>query len=230
VTGLDVPTTVSTPRRGLAWWEILLMALGCAFIFLVIVWLWRRRARKQRAQRTAKFAAKRQLDPVGWRWRLLRFGEKFFGHRASRRAGAQPESLPPIEGEAVKMAKMRAAEEARDGRDMDKLLANYEYPRSEVRHHHHHHLHVQREHERNSSLSDASTLSAPSLYSQVTGLPHRVPEPKEPVKSSPRDITSRFSTSTIDDYYTSPSPMPVPSTSHSRTGSKNPFSKNPFWK
>ncbi|KAJ7889227.1 TNFR/NGFR cysteine-rich region family protein [Mycena leptocephala] len=208
VTGLNAPTTISTPRRGLAWWEILLMALGCAFIFLVIVWLWRRRARKQRAQRTAKFAAKRQLDPPA--------------------RPPQPESLPPIEGEAVKMAKIRAAEEARDGRDMDKLLANYEYPREEVRHHHHHHLHVQREHERNSSLSDASTLSAPSLYSQVTGLPHRVPEPKEPVKSSPRDITSRFSTSTIDDYYTSPSPMPVPSTSHPGLGQRIHFPRIRF--
>ncbi|KAJ7669429.1 TNFR/NGFR cysteine-rich region family protein [Mycena polygramma] len=226
VSGISAPTATSTPRRALAWWEILLMALGCAFIFLVIVWLWRRRARKQRAQRTAQFAAKRQLDPVGWRWRLLRFGEKLFGHRASRRAHAQPEALPPIEGEAVKLAKMRAAEEATDERDMDKLLANYEYPRSERsrdnrqhhHHHHHHNLHFQqREHERQSS---ASTLSAPSLYSQVTGMPARVPDPKEPVRSR-RDITSRFSVSTLDDYYLTPTaPPPKPD---SRTGSKNPF-------
>ncbi|KAJ6572174.1 insulin-like growth factor binding protein [Mycena capillaripes] len=226
VTGLDAPTAIAAPpRRALAWWEILLMALGCAFIFLAIVWLWRRRARKQRAQRTAKFAAKRQLDPVGWRWRLLRFGEKLFGHHASRRAE------PVVEGEAVKLAKMRAAEEASDERDMDKLLANYEYPRGEVRsqqqqhHHHHHHLHLQREREREHARnSSASTLSAPSLYSQVTGLPQRVPEPKEPVRAN-RDITSRFSTSTIDDYYLTPAPapLPAPSTSNSRTGSKNPF-------
>ncbi|KAF7348623.1 Extracellular matrix protein FRAS1 [Mycena venus] len=225
VSGIDAPTAIATPKRALAWWEILLMALGCAFIFLVIVWLWRRRARKQRAERTARFAAQRQLDPVGWRWRLLRFGEKLFGHRASRRA--KPNISNPITGESesVQMAKMRAAEEARDARDMDKLLANYEYPRprGEVRVQHFHH-HFQRDnagHERPSSLSSTSTLSAPSLYSQVTGKPHRVPEPKEPVKQTPRDITSRFSTSTIDEYYLNPPPPPPPTSS--RTGSKNPF-------
>jgi len=212
------------------------MALGCAFIFLVIVWLWRRRARKQRQERTKLFAKQRQLDPVGWRWRLLRFGEKLFGHRASRRANPPPVISNPMggEGEAMQMAKMRAAEEARDARDardMDKLLANYEYPRStrvgEVRVQHFHHHHLPREHGRHESTS---TLSAPSLYSQVTGMPHRVPEPKEPVKdkstgsSSRRDIItqsqSRFSTSTIDEYYLNPPPPPTTTTK----------SKNPFWR
>ncbi|KAJ7512376.1 TNFR/NGFR cysteine-rich region family protein [Mycena galericulata] len=220
-TGIDAPTTVSSSKRPLAWWEILLMALGCAFIFLVVVWLWRRRARKQRAQRTAQFAAQRKLDPVGWRWRLLRFGEKLFGHRKSRRA--QPQ-LDPIEGEGetVKMSKMRAAEEARDARDMDKLLASYEYPRAEVHHHHHHQHQFQSPgHDRHDS---ASTLSAPSLYSQVTGMPHRVPEPREPLRSSARDITvaSRFSDgSTLDAYYLTPTRAPPVPTSTSR---------NPFWK
>ncbi|KAK7059770.1 extracellular matrix protein FRAS1 [Favolaschia claudopus] len=205
VSGIDTPTTVSSPRRPLAWWEILLMTLGCAFIFVIVLWLWRRRARKQRAQRTTQFAQQRRLDPVGWRWRLIRFGEKLFGHR-----------------ETIRLANMRAAEEARDARDMDKLLANYEYPRGEVRvqHHHHHHLHPQ--HERQTSLSSTSTLSAPSLYSQVTGNPHRAPVPKEPVKSSSttkRDITSRFSTSTIDDYYLNDAPTKL----DSKAGSKNPF-------
>ncbi|KAJ7245392.1 insulin-like growth factor binding protein [Mycena haematopus] len=212
-TGINAPTVLSAPRRALAWWEILLMALGCAFIFLAIVWLWRHRARKQRAQRTARFAETRQLDPVGWRWRLLRFGEKLFGHRKSRRAQPSPPKIsnPMQQSEA----------EARDARDMDKLLANYEYPRGErVQHYHHHHLDVQRGHDRGDSLSTTSTLSAPSLYSQVTGKPHRVPEPKEPIKSG-RDIpVSRFSTSTIDEYYLNPAPLPP---KDSRTGAKNPF-------
>ncbi|KAJ6608209.1 insulin-like growth factor binding protein [Mycena sp. CBHHK59/15] len=215
VSGINTPTALSAPpRRALAWWEILLMALGCAFIFLVVVWLWRRRARKQRATRTAKFAATRQLDHEGWRWRLVRLGERLFGHRASRKV--------PGETEAVKMARMRAAEEARDARDMDKLIDSYAYPRGEVHHHHHHNQYRLDEGDR------ASQLSAPSLYSQVTGMPHRMPEPREPVKSSHRDITSRFSGSTLDDYYltpTRPPPQPAPSasTSNSRTGSKNPF-------
>ncbi|KAJ7676455.1 insulin-like growth factor binding protein [Mycena rosella] len=216
VTGLDAPTAIAAPtKRALAWWEILLMALGCAFIFLAIVWLWRRRARKQRAQRTAQFAARRQLDPVGWRWRLLRFGERLFGHRASK---PKVNKANVGEPEAVKMAKMRAAEEARDARDMDKLLASYEYPRAEVQHHHHHHV-LQHGHARHESV--ASSLSAPSLYSQVTGMPHRVPEPREPVRDA---AASRFSASTIDAYYLTPTQAPpLPSTSNSRTGSKNPF-------
>ncbi|KAJ7863805.1 TNFR/NGFR cysteine-rich region family protein [Mycena olivaceomarginata] len=221
--GIDAPTAAAAPRRALAWWEILLMALGCAFVFIGIVWLWRRRARAQRAQRTARFARTRQLDAVGWRWRLVRFGERLFGHRASRRAQAETQkktiSSPLPESEAVQMAKIRAAEEASDARDMDKLLANYDYPRAQHSHvHHHHHQHLSRDnvngHGRNESVSTASTLAAPSLYPQVTGMPHRVPEPKEPLRSSSRDVTSRFSGSTIDEYYEPP------------TKAK----KNPFWR
>ena len=40
------------------------------------------------------------------------------------------------------------------------------------------------------SLSDASSHSAPSMYSQMTGLPHKVPEPRQPLRS-------RFSMSTF---------------------------------
>ena len=36
ITGLTSPTVVDT-RRPLEWWEILLMALGCAFIFLMFL-------------------------------------------------------------------------------------------------------------------------------------------------------------------------------------------------
>lgn len=192
----------------LAWWEILLMALGCAFIFLAIVWLWRRRARKQRVQRTAQFAAQRRLGPGGWRWRLLRFGERLFGHRASRLA------QPAEQEESVKMAQMRAVEEARDGRDMDKLLAAYEYPRTEVRHHHpQHHSQQGLGHARPESVT--SSLSAGSLYSQMTGMPHRVPEPREPVRH-----VSRFSGSTLDACLT-----PARAT----LSKPKPKSKNPFW-
>ncbi|KAH9483647.1 Furin-like protease 2 [Psilocybe cubensis] len=81
ISGLGDPTVINT-RRPLAWWQILLMALGCAFIFVVIVMLWRRRAKKQRAKRTAMFAAAKKIDRPGrWRDRLVRFGERFFGHR-----------------------------------------------------------------------------------------------------------------------------------------------------
>ncbi|KAG2356532.1 insulin-like growth factor binding protein [Suillus spraguei] len=76
--GLSTPITTTTQR--LQWWEILLMALGCAFIFVTFLYCWRRRARKQRAKEIAAFASAKALHKQNWRWRLARFGERLFGH------------------------------------------------------------------------------------------------------------------------------------------------------
>ncbi|KAH8828150.1 TNFR/NGFR cysteine-rich region family protein [Flagelloscypha sp. PMI_526] len=90
VSGIDTPIVV---KKKLEWWQILLMALGCAFIFLVIVWIWRRRARKQRTKQTKTFAQRKFGSGLSdWKWRLVRFGEKLFGHRKSTRV--YPDSLP----------------------------------------------------------------------------------------------------------------------------------------
>jgi len=197
ISGLTTPVTITT-RRPLEWWQILLMALGCAFIFLVIVWLWRRRAKKQRAKQTAVFASAKSLKG-DWRWRLVRFGEKLFGHTASRR-------VVPTESESVRLTKLRAAEEARLGRDMDKLMGSYHSkPPSPLRTNGHHH----RIAGDGRSLSDSSQLSAPSIYSQMTGIPRRTPEPRQPTRGDPH---SRFSSSTLDSL--------EPPTN----------SRNPFWK
>ncbi|CAK5272781.1 unnamed protein product [Mycena citricolor] len=50
--GIDAPTTgtANTTRRRLAWWEILLMVLGCVFILVMVLWLLRRRAKNARAK------------------------------------------------------------------------------------------------------------------------------------------------------------------------------------
>lgn len=191
ITGLSDPTTVIETKRRLAWWEILLMALGCAFIFLVVLLLWRRRARKQRAKRTAKFAEAKKLDPkTNWRWRLVRFGEKLFGHRASKRV--QPES------EELRLIRMREAEEARHYNDMDKLIGSYQYPPSRQASQssrapstlpslHGHRL----------ERSTASQLSGPSIYSQVTGKPRRTAESRQPVKNNLLNPQTRYSSSTL---------------------------------
>ncbi|KAF8647869.1 hypothetical protein AX16_006503 [Volvariella volvacea WC 439] len=79
ITGLDNPTVVDEPKQSLSleWWQILLMALGCAFIVLLILMCWRRRARKKREERTKMFAEARGLNDRsrvwGWGWRLRRF-------------------------------------------------------------------------------------------------------------------------------------------------------------
>ena len=181
VSGLNQPTIITSSHR-LAWWQILLMALGCAFIFLVVIWLVRRHRRKQRAKRAAMVTTK-----TGWRWKLIRFGEKLFCHARSRRV--------PVED--VKLTRLRMAEEAirpasfapSEGEaDLVKLIGSYNRPETS-RYYTNHHDRVPLADQR--SLSDASSQhSAPSMYSQVTGLPRKVPDPRQPLKS-------RFSTSTF---------------------------------
>lgn len=199
------------------------MALGCAFIFVVILMLWRRHARKRRAKATAMFATAKQLDrPGGWRWRLMRFGERLFGHNRSRRA-------PTPDAEPVRMEKLRAAEEARYtddpdarySRDMDKLLNAYDYSRAgssrgpsplpSLRDYPHAPV-ARRPGEHAAHRFSAASLSNDSLYSHVTGLPRAGPTPRQPVRSNPRDLLpSRFSDSTSGHHLSpAPSPPPVP--------------------
>ncbi|KAI0648425.1 hypothetical protein C8Q79DRAFT_955404 [Trametes meyenii] len=122
ITGIDTPISTSPSsnttvvKRPLKWWEILLMALGCAFIFVFFLMCWRRRMRKRRAAATATFAAAKNLNHSrSWRYRLARFGERLFGHRKGQRW------MLPKEDEAIRLEKLRAAEEARYGHDMEKL-------------------------------------------------------------------------------------------------------------
>ncbi|KAK7063843.1 extracellular matrix protein FRAS1 [Favolaschia claudopus] len=201
------PATTTSSARPLAWWEILLMTLGCAFIFLLVLMCWRRRARKRRAQRTAAFAAQKRLDPkTNWRWRLLRFGEKLFGHRRSRRA--QAAAPPPIttedmESEAIQLMKMRNAEEARHHNEMEKLqlFGAYEYSRAGS---------TRSSHRPPSSLPSlsgrgrdhlkhhndvAEQVSRASMYSQATGEPRKAPEPRQPVNKNLLTTLARYPSS-----------------------------------
>lgn len=247
ITGLDTPTVVTNSgKHALEWWQIPLMALGCAFIFLVIVWLFRRRARKARAKRTAAFAFAqggvppstgtswwwrlkraivwgRSTSPSttrrnvlvrnspphpataplggrggggGWKWRLVRWGEKLFGHRKSQRVFYDTQSQPqrtykisePFgmtrNAESMRLQRLRAAEEARRGEeDYDMLLGQYDYPRpgdgegapaatsdSAMKK------------GNNWNRSGDSLMSAPSIYSLMTGMPRKGPDPRIPVK------------------------------------------------
>ncbi|KAJ3723967.1 insulin-like growth factor binding protein [Lentinula raphanica] len=201
ITGLTQPTVVTqSSSTRLQWWEILLMALGCTFIFLAVIWCWRRRARKQRAKRTQAFAQAKNLDQsTSWRWRLVRFGEKLFGHRASKRA--HPKPAPELsslleDSEALKLMRLRNAEEARHHQEMEKLMliSDYQYP-PEKRSSYYPpsvlpSLYDTRRH-LNAPDTSVNRLSGPSIYSQVTGTPRNGPEAKQPVKKDL--LTSRFS-------------------------------------
>ncbi|TFK41682.1 TNFR/NGFR cysteine-rich region family protein [Crucibulum laeve] len=226
VTGLTTPTQ-SSAKRSLEWWQILLMALGCAFIFLAFIWCCRRRQRKQRAKRTEMFAqgAVATQGKSSWRWRLLRFGEKLFGHNRSRKI--QVVVPRRQESEAYKLTKLRSAEEARPQRveeeegeeDIVQLIGSYQYarpptPPSRNQMQYQYRTEQQREAAGlHRSVSNASQMSAPSIYSQMTGMPRRVPDPRQPLK---KDLTSRFSSSTLS------------SDHHLRPPVEN--GKNSFWK
>jgi len=162
------------------------MALGCAFIFLLVLMLCRRRMRKRRAKHTDAWAEAKRLDhKKSWRWRLLHAGEKFFGHRAS----SPPISLDGVESEETKLTKMRKAEEARA--HLDDIIGAYEYSR---------------EGSTRSSRSSNTPSVLPSfagernikrdprnliteitrgsMYSVVTGKPRTAPEPRQPVNKN----------------------------------------------
>jgi hypothetical protein len=182
--GLSTPITTTTTQR-LQWWEILLMALGCAFIFVAFLYCWRRRARKQRAKETAAFASAKALHKQSWRWRLARFGERLFGHNRS----------PRPESEEIALWKLRAAEEARHHKEMEKLIGAHEHSRSGSGRSSSLHPYKRRGSHDYSDANSCNRLSAGSMYSQVTGMVRSGPEPRQPVKSNP--VTSRFSTTTL---------------------------------
>jgi hypothetical protein len=205
------------------------MALGCAFIFVLVLMCWRRRARKQRAQRTAMFASAKKLNQKSnWRWRLVRFGEKLFGHNASRRAAVLPIHRPQ-DNEHAKLQKMREAEDVRHDLEMDDLLDSYNYSKAESR--------LSRAPSSLPSLhknratkfralhppSHSNRLSGHSLYSEVTGKPRQMPEPRQPIRkdlldprySSSSTLSSSFSIWTRERdrvLATVPPPVPQPPT------------------
>ncbi|KAJ2927120.1 hypothetical protein H1R20_g10018, partial [Candolleomyces eurysporus] len=88
ITGLGDPTKVEGGRK-LEWWQILLMALGCAFIFVAFLWCCRRRARKQRAKKTAMFAKGKGIQKGSWNWGKLAAGWKLlFSRNKNSKRGA----------------------------------------------------------------------------------------------------------------------------------------------
>ncbi|KAH9890512.1 insulin-like growth factor binding protein [Cubamyces lactineus] len=234
LTGIDSPISNSNTtvvKRPLQWWEILLMALGCAFIFVCFLMCWRRRMRKRRAAATANFAAAKNLNhSKGWRYRLVRFGERLFGHKKSQRW-----MVPPEHEEDIRMEKLRAAEEARYGRDveklrressmrtdrdLEKLIGSYEYSRAgssrapsplpSLRDYDgDRHSHKASSHGSDPRARVANDLAQESLYSQVTGQPRRAPEPRQPVRNAADLLPSRFSNTTYSSWLT-PDPTPGP--------------------
>ncbi|TEB31330.1 hypothetical protein FA13DRAFT_1688046 [Coprinellus micaceus] len=146
ISGLSNPTVV---KAKLQWWQILLMVLGCVFIFVAFLWCCRRRARKQRAKKTAVFAQGKGIHRRTWKWGMLAAGwRKLFKRKP--KAGQQSE-LPiaynhhevtsrgrPVSyarGEDIKMSNLpksggSAKHERRQTRDdVDSYIDAYNYSR-----------------------------------------------------------------------------------------------------
>ena len=162
--------------------------------------LWRRHARKRRAKATALFASAKRLDrPLGWRGRLVRFGERLFGHRRTHLARAQPHAPYAYAiSKPMPMDELRVAEEAQHERDVDKLLDAYDYSRAGSSrgpsplpslHDYGHAPDTKRPLDAPHRLS-AFSLSNESLYSHVTGQPRTGPQAS--TLSALADNTSRI--------------------------------------
>ena len=231
-TGLTEPTVING-HYSLAWWEILLMALGCAFIFIVILMLWRRRARKQRAKQTAMFASAKRLDGGnGWRWHLGQLRERLFGkkmqaydtevlpmayHDDPRRYDVLSHSHISVSpSRDHKLKKLRNMEDKSMNRhasdDLDKFIGHYEdtIPSSSSR--------------TPSTLSNMDDhypvhhprrIERDSLYSEVTGNQRHTPEPRQPLRRDPTGTSNLMKHPVLIDLETceekvAPPSLPLP--------------------
>ncbi|TEB23598.1 hypothetical protein FA13DRAFT_1797917 [Coprinellus micaceus] len=114
VSGIETPTKA---KLKLEWWQILLMVLGGVFILVIIIWCcWRRRRQKnQKNQKKTKEFEPGVKKSTGWRWRLIRFGEKLFSHKRSVKVenSTSPGKSTAGQRGSFQMDQLKAAEEAR---------------------------------------------------------------------------------------------------------------------
>ncbi|KAI0303293.1 insulin-like growth factor binding protein [Multifurca ochricompacta] len=220
ITGIDTPAITNTGGGGsggrrLAWWEILLMVLGCTFIFVCILALFRRRMRAKRAQRTAAFAAAKNIDArgAGWRAKLA----SFFSLGGSR--------IPKEEKVALRVARLQHLEEERHMAALGKLGVGISGGGSGGSG-----LPSRYAHSRRLSTTGGDT---DSFYSQVTGLPPRAPVPRQPVNEHTveRERSSRYSGTTISSAKSITEAQRgggywfAPAGTGTSGGSRNPFQK-----
>ena len=152
----------------------------------------------------------RNRGQTSLRWGLVRFLDGVFGCRRTRTRRVRPGDivhLGPSEGAESLNGRLREMEEARmytpsrskpitmvaKEEDRHRLVS----PSSERTKIHPNYSRVaateRNDHDARSSLSDASSnSSASSIYSQMTRMPRRAPEPRMPVKRGELDLL-RFS-------------------------------------
>ncbi|KXN84120.1 Furin-like protease 2, partial [Leucoagaricus sp. SymC.cos] len=215
VTGINQPTVVKGKK--LEWWQILLMALGCAFIFVAVLWCCRRRNRKRREERRRRVQAYAfaNTDKNGWKWRLIRFGEKFFGHSKSTRVYPvsyfhSMEMEPTARGKPIVLLSDAPPSHSRHGsdseeQDMVQLISSYRNLKTPPATRTNFVRHGSRSGTPTPSNSSRTRLLAPSpsqsMYSQMTGHARRMPDVRQPVRDHDVPpvpmLKSKFSESSI---------------------------------
>ena len=162
------------------------MVLGGTFIIVLILWLWRRHARKRRAQQTAAFASKLERGAV-WRRPFDKLATFFKGntHQPHPSPGGEED-----EDEFERLQRLRNAETARHEEEMRKLesgyiesLRSFRSPRPSI---------DDADHRESPS---SHRISPQSMYSQATG---HGPESKPSMREFDPELggVSRFSTTT----------------------------------
>ena len=129
------------------------MVLGCVFIFICILALFRQRMRKKRAQQTATFAASKNIDARGTGWRV-RFASLF----------SHSPRMPKEDKLTLRVAQLRNLEEECHMAALDRLSTS-----------------ALPEHYAHSRRLSATGGDTESFYSQITRLPPRAPAPRQPV-------------------------------------------------
>jgi len=182
-TGADIPSPSVTSTTSLTgvktenkfeWWQILLMILGGIFIGLVVVILWRRNARKKRAETTRLWAMERGVvgGKGGSWWRKI-FARK--PQHSYNLFSEKEDWLPRYHRDDTNSERSDSTVDGLIDAHADKHLKGKHRLRR-------------------------TTSGSRSLFSEITGEQKKVPEPRMPVRGhsmSVRSLRSIKSTTTF---------------------------------
>jgi hypothetical protein len=178
----------------------------------------RQRSKEKKARRAELYAIGelRREEKKGWRWRVIRFAQGIFGHGretvTTGRVVIKPGDIvhlgPSEEAESLKFGRLRDVEEGRNataspvlkssstleqGDDRTRLLDSYRHPLASDSTKYHPRIATAERtyHDDVRSLSSDSSgrVSAPSIYSHMTGVPRKLPESRMPVRREEVDFS-----------------------------------------
>ena len=189
-----------------------MIVFACAFLLIGVLWYCSRRQRRKvkKAKQAELYAIGeiRREEKKGWVQRVVRFVRGIFRRdpvKKTRVVTIKPGDIvhlgPSQEAESLKFGMLRDVEKGttmvtpilksasstpEKGEDRVRLLDSYRRPptpdRTKLHPFHTRTATAERTYhdDTRSSLSDSS--SAPSIYSEVTGLPRKMPEPNIPLR------------------------------------------------